>query len=292
MKRFKKFYIEITNVCNLKCDFCPVTKRKKQFITEEEFEQIVIQAKEYTDYIYFHVKGEPLLHPNIDKLLDIAHLHGLKVNITTNGTLLYEKKEMLLDKAALRQLNISLHSLSGNEGYSNPDSYMDNILRFVTEAKDKGNIIISYRLWNLKKDNELNKRDEKNRDILEKLEHYYSMKDRIEDIVQPGYGIKLGEKQYLNQDHVFTWPALDEKEDDGIGFCYGLRNQLAVLVDGTVVPCCLDGEGIIRIGNVLEESLTHILNSKRAQNIFEGFSNRYAVEELCRKCGYRQKFGK
>lgn len=291
LKRFKKFYIEITNVCNLSCDFCPTTKRKPEFMSLETFEEILRQAKPYTDYIYLHVKGEPFLHPQIDKILDISNDFNMKVNITTNGTLIREVKDKILDKPALRQINFSLHSMDGNEKYNKKDEYITNILDFTKEALDKTKIIISYRLWNLDMDNQINIKNQKNQKILREIEERYQLPYRIEDEVTAGNGIKIGERLYLNQDHVFSWPALDENEDEGIGFCYGLRNQIAVLVDGTVVPCCLDGEGVINLGNIIQTEFNEILESKRATDIFEGFSNRYAVEELCRKCGYRKKFG-
>lgn len=181
--------------------------------------------------------------------------------------------------------------MEGNVNYNKKDEYITNILDFADEALLKTKIIISYRLWNLDMDNQVNLENQKNQKILSEIEDRYNLSYRIEDKVTAGNGIKIGDRLYLNQDHVFTWPALEEIEDDGIGFCYGLRNQIAVLVDGTVVPCCLDGEGVIHLGNIKELELQEILESKRANDIFEGFSNRYAVEELCRKCGYRKKFG-
>lgn len=259
-KRFKKFYIEITNVCNLNCDFCPKTQRSSQYMTIEDFKYILSQIKPYTEYIYFHVKGEPLLHPELETFLDISHEYGYKVNITTNGTLLPKVKDKLYNKPALRQINISLHSMEGNKENKFEKEYNDHIEVFVKEAREKSDIIISLRQWDL---------DEETDDAR---------------------GIKLEEKVYLNQDYRFKWPGLDEEEDDGIGFCYGLRNQIAILVDGTVVPCCLDGEGVINLGNIKETPFTQIIESPRAKSIIEGFSNNRVVEELCRKCGYRKRF--
>lgn len=99
MKRFKKFYVEITSICNLACTFCPQTQRAKGFIQVEDFEKRLEQIKPFTDYIYFHLKGEPLLHPKIDELLDLSQKHGFKVNLTSNGTLLHKVKEKNFDKA-------------------------------------------------------------------------------------------------------------------------------------------------------------------------------------------------
>ncbi|WP_027624339.1 radical SAM/SPASM domain-containing protein [Clostridium lundense] len=291
MKRFKKFYIEITNVCNLACSFCPQTKRQPEFMKVENFSNILDQIKPYTDYIYFHVKGEPFVHPEIDKFLDLSYEKGFKVNITTNGTLINKVEDKIIMKPALRQINFSLHSFDGNEGSRNKDKYINNILSFAKKAIDNTNIIIALRLWNIDKDNEISFGKKKNYELLEAIEKEFKLNYKIEEKVIVGGGIKISDRVYLNQDYEFQWPDLKEAEDDGKGFCYGLRNQVAVLVDGTVVPCCLDGEGVINLGNINTTPFSQILESNRANNILNGFSRREAVEELCRKCGYRKRFG-
>ncbi|KOS71514.1 Fe-S oxidoreductase [Lysinibacillus contaminans] len=290
MKTFKKVYIEITSVCNLACSFCPPTERAKGLIKVEQFNKILDEIRPHTKYIYLHVKGEPLLHPRIDQLLDAAHAKGFKVNITTNGTLIKKNREKLLGKPALRQINFSLHSFDGHEGSENREKYLGDILNFVREAKEF-NTIISYRLWNLQKEHMTDLAARRNRETLDILEKEYNLDYKIEEKVQPGKGVKIAHNVYLNQDHEFRWPSLLAPEDEGKGFCHALRSQAAILVDGTVVPCCLDGEGVINLGNVNDKSFTEIVEGERANNIVDGFSRREAVEELCRKCGFRQKFG-
>lgn len=290
LRQFKKVYIEITSVCNLACTFCPPTERAKGFIKLDTFNQVLEQVKPHTDYIYLHVKGEPLLHPKIDELLDAAHAKGLKVNITTNGTLITKNKHKLLGKPALRQMNFSLHSFDGHIGSENREKYLREILSFVREAEEH-KVIFSFRLWNLTQDNMTNLEKQRNRETLEVLEKEFNLDFKIEEKIVPGSGVKIANRIYLNQDHEFQWPSLDAPEDDGKGFCYALRSQAAVLVDGTVVPCCLDGEGVINLGNVHEKTFTEIIDGERANNLYYGFSNREAVEELCRRCGYRQRFG-
>ncbi len=290
MKTFKKVYIEITSVCNLACSFCPPTERAKGLIKVEQFEKVLDQIRPHTKYIYLHVKGEPLLHPRIDQLLDAAHERGFKVNITTNGTLIRKQREKLLGKPALRQMNFSLHSFDGHEGSENRERYLGDILEFVRDAREH-NVIFSYRLWNLQRDDQTDVDRRKNAKTLEILEKEYDLDFKIEERVEPGKGVKIAPNIYLNQDHEFKWPSLLEPEYTGKGFCHALRSQAAVLVDGTVVPCCLDGEGVIKLGNVNEQPFSEIIESERANNLVEGFSRREAVEELCRKCGYRQKFG-
>ncbi|GMK38577.1 radical SAM protein [Paenibacillus sp. CCS19] len=290
MKTFKKVYIEITSVCNLSCTFCPPTARAKGFIKQETFERVLDQIKPHTNHIYLHVKGEPLLHPKIDLLLDAAHEKGFKVNITTNGTLITKNKAKLLGKPALRQMNFSLHSFDGHIGSENRDGYLREILDFVREASEH-NVLFSFRLWNLTQDNMTNAERSRNRETLSILEKEFNLDYQIEERVEPGKGIKIAKNVYINQDYEFQWPSLDAPEDDGKGFCHALRTQAAVLVDGTVVPCCLDGEGVINLGNVHETSFSEIVDGERANNLYYGFSRREAVEELCRKCGYRQRFG-
>ncbi|UHA71892.1 radical SAM/SPASM domain-containing protein [Paenibacillus sp. 481] len=290
MKTFKKVYIEITSVCNLACTFCPPTERTKNFIKLDTFNNILDQIKPHTNHIYLHVKGEPLLHPKIDELLDASHAKGFKVNITTNGTLITKNRHKLLGKPALRQMNFSLHSFDGHIGSENREKYLREILDFVRDAAEH-NVIFSFRLWNLTQDNMTNVERQRNRETLEVLEQEFNLDFKIEEKVVPGSGVKIADRVYLNQDHEFQWPSLRAPEDDGKGFCHALRSQAAVLVDGTVVPCCLDGEGVINLGNVHETSFSEIVEGERANNLFYGFSRREAVEELCRKCGYRQRFG-
>ena len=295
MKKFKKIYIEVGNICNLSCDFCPETKREKEFMTLKAFSHILDQIKPHGEYIYLHVKGEPLLHPQLGQLLDISYEKGFKVNMTTNGTLINQAKEKIINKPALRQISFSLHSFDGNHDenqyFEERKAYFEQIFDFIKEAKETP-LIISLRLWNLEKDNKVNLEKRRNQELVEMIEREFSLDYKIEEKILPGRGIKIANKVYLNQDHEFQWPDLKQEEDDGVGFCYGLRDQVGILVDGTVIPCCLDGEGIINLGNIYTTSFTQIIESKRAQAIYQGFSQRNAVEELCRKCGYRKKFGR
>ncbi len=297
MNSFKKIYIEITNVCNLSCDFCPETKRSSKFMNMNDFTHILEQVKPYGTYLYLHVKGEPLLHPDIEPLLDICYEKGFYVNITTNGTLINKTKEKLLEKPALRQINFSLHSFDRNDDTYSMDEYLEDIFSFINESLDKTDIIHSLRLWNLQGTTEDYKQEEindintvQNQNIIEKIQNAFQLDFQLEEEVKEKMGIKLQNKLYLNQEYEFQWPDINAKEDDGVGFCYGLRNQIAILVDGTVVPCCLDGNGIISLGNVKKQSLASILESERVQKIQDSFSKRYAIEELCRKCGYRRRF--
>lgn len=292
MKKYKKVYVEITNVCNLQCSFCPQTKRQAQFMSVAAFRQIAEQIKPFTDYIYLHVKGEPLLHPQLGDILDISCHYGLKVNITTNGTLIDRAADVLLAKPAVRQINFSLHSFDGNEGELSKDTYIDRILHFANRAVALSDIIISLRLWNL--DESLLTADQRKRNaaILHKIEENFKLPFQIRGNLSQDKSIKISDRVYLNQDYEFKWPDLQEPEDTAPGTCYGLRHQIAVLADGTVIPCCLDGEGVIKLGNIHQASFAAIIQGTRAENMRQGFCHQQVIEELCRKCGFRKRFSK
>ena len=284
MKKFKKVYIEITNVCNLSCNFCPKTSRKLKFIGKESFEHIVKNIRPYTEHVYFHLMGEPFLNKELGHFLEISKENQLKVNITTNGTLISEVKDILINAQALRQVNISLHSFEANEEQIDFNEYINNIINFVKEATEKTNIICSLRLWNL--DTKYNASNNLNIDIFELLEQEFELNCDLKESLKEKNSFKLKNNVYISMGEKFKWPSLNEEELGERAFCYGLRDQIGILVDGTVVPCCLDSEGSIPLGNIFDSSLEEILNSKRANEIYDGFSGRKAVEELCKRCGF------
>lgn len=290
MKKFKKTYIEITNVCNLSCEFCPKSARKPAFMDIEFFEKILFEIKDYSKHIYFHVKGEPTLHPKLDDFLALANKYGYKVNITTNGTLINEVKAALLKSPAVRQINFSLHSFDANEKNTSMEDYLTEILSFSKEASLSSNIISSLRLWNLNEDNNINTKRNLNRHILKQIESFFKLNFMIEEKLGLTKGLNLFPRVFLNQASRFNWPNLNENFDNLTGFCYGLRDQVAILVDGTVVPCCLDGEGVINLGNLKNSSFKDIMENKRSTTLYNGFSNRKVVEPLCQKCDYRRRF--
>ncbi|MDK2586614.1 radical SAM/SPASM domain-containing protein [Romboutsia sedimentorum] len=291
MKRFKSVYIEITNICNLSCDFCPKTKRKYKFMDKDEFNHIIEEIKPFTNQIYFHLMGEPLLNENIEYFLKESANNDLKVNLTTNGTLLNKNTDKLINSDALRQVNISLHSFEANEKTLELEEYIKNVTEFVNKASEDKDIICSIRLWNI--DNEdLKGANGLNSDILKILEENLGLDFSLGEKLQEVNKLKLKNKVYLNMAEKFEWPDIGIASIGEDVFCHGLRNQMGVLVDGTVVPCCLDSEGNISLGNIFKKSLKDILKVKRSTDIYDGFSRRKAVEDLCKKCGYATRFKK
>lgn len=278
MKRFQKVYLEISNVCNLSCRFCPGTRRKPKAMTEAEFSVLLPRLRPWTDFLYFHLMGEPLCHPSLDRFLKAAGDMGFKVILTTNGTLLEKQQAMLLHAPGLHKINISLHAFEANDLAVPFEAYLTQCFAFGKAAEGKK--LVVFRLWNH------GGTDARNGEILSALEEFFP-----KPWVTERKGIRIGNRVYLEYGDKFDWPDLTaEKHGDQV-FCYGLRDQIGVLCDGTVVPCCLDHDGDLALGNLLESELAEILESERAKAIYAGFQRRYAAEELCKKCGYARRFG-
>jgi len=277
----KRAYVEITNVCNLRCSFCPGTRREKRFLTPAEFRILAERLRGQVGYLYLHVMGEPLLHPELGELLNIAGELGFRVCLTTNGTLLGAKKGLLLGAACLHKVSVSLHSMEGN-GAGDLGGYLADVWGYALAASQAGTIC-SLRLWNI------GGAQERNGEILDFLARRLGAHPL--DMPQPRTGSwRLGERLYLEQAEKFDWPDLDAPEAE-VRFCLALRDQVAVLCDGTVVPCCLDHEGDIPLGNLFQEELDAILAGPRARALYDGFSQRRAGEALCRRCGFAVRFG-
>lgn len=276
----KRAYMEITNICNLRCEFCPGTKRLPRSMSREEFTLAAKRLQGTVKYLYFHVMGEPLLHEKLTEFLDIAGELGFRVCLTTNGTLLRRRGGELLTHGALHKVSVSLHSMEGN-GVEDLHAYLEGVWEFAEKAAQSG-VIVALRLWNI------GGKDEKNGEILRFLKSKLGEDPLVKP--QPREGNwKLSERLYLEQAERFVWPDLSAQEEN-VRFCLGLREQIAVLCDGTVVPCCLDHEGDIPLGNLFTQELSDILSSQRAKALYDGFSCGRPSEELCRRCGYATRF--
>lgn len=278
-KRFKKIYIEITNRCNLNCSFCGKNKRDYRDMSLLEFELVINKIKKYTDYIYLHVKGEPLLYSNLDSLLSICDNYNIKVNITTNGVFLKEKLSVLINHFCIRQINISLHS------ENNKKSYFLDVFSSGKVLSTK--MFISYRIWDLK-DYKLNK---KSTEIVNKIIEFYNLSPVIVDKLYNDKNIKIASNTFVNKENIFTWPDVD---NDILvdGFCYGLKTHIAILSNGDIVPCCLDANGEIKLGNIFEDTLDVVLNGDTYKSLLKSFKDNKAIHPLCKSCNFKNRFNK
>ncbi len=276
----KKAYVEITNICNLHCAFCPGTRRAPRSMTPDEFSLVLDKLRPRVSYVYLHIMGEPLLHPQLGTLLSLAAQRSMKVCVTTNGALLADQAETLLRSGALYKISVSLHSIEENGGDpAAAEQYLDAVWQFSVLAARQG-IIVALRLWNE------GAADAGNPYILDELHKRSGLSAWAEPRKN---SFRLAENLYLERERAFCWPDL-AADTAPTQFCRALREQIGVLVDGTVVPCCLDHEGDLALGNLFTQELDDILSSPRATAMFEGFSRRTPTEELCRRCGYATRF--
>ncbi|MGM9642421.1 MAG: radical SAM/SPASM domain-containing protein [Eubacteriales bacterium] len=278
-----KAYLEITNICNLSCSFCHKTKRERRLMSAEEFDLLTDRLRGKIRYLYFHLMGEPTLHPLLPDFIGSAHRKGFLPVITTNGSLLGERGEALVD-AKPYKVSVSLHAPSGNSAFADPN-YLDNCIAFANRAAASGTFV-ALRLWNLGTEEAAT-----NENVIARLRMAFP--EEWTD-VRGGAGKRLATGIFLEYAEHFEWPDMSAPsiENDADLFCYGLRDQVGVLVDGSVVPCCLDAEGDITLGNLFESELDEILATPRARAVYDGFTARRASEELCRRCGYARRFSK
>ena len=278
-----RVYIEITNRCNLACDFCHGTKRPLGTMPPEDFRRIAEKLRGETSYLYLHVLGEPLLHPQLKELLAIAGELGFRVCLVTNGTLLHKRREELLAAKSLHKVSVSLHSFEGNGGAGDLPAYLQQVWEVCLPLSERG-VLCALRLWNEGTAPRLNGA----------VEAFLSQRigRDVESLPRDARGNRtLRPNLFLERAERFGWPDLNAPES-GANFCHGFTRQLAVLWDGTVTPCCLDSEGDIPLGNLLSQPLEEILQGERAAAMAAGFAARKPTEELCRRCGYARRFWK
>lgn len=276
---FKKAYLEITNVCNANCSFCPKTKRAPRFLSDGEFDVITDKLKGRAKYLYFHLMGEPLLHGSVNAFAKKAKDKGFSVMLTSNGILARDKGVSLVKEGNISKISLSLHSYEANSFGVSFNSYLDGCIELSRACAEQGTVC-AFRLWNRGHKDSLNDK------VVECLREACP---QPWNEIRSGY--KLSEYVFLEFGEHFEWPdASGDEEKNETLFCYGLRNQIGVLCDGTVVPCCLDSEGSIPLGNLLTDDLDYVLSTDRAKAIYDGFSAHIPVEGLCKSCGYAKRF--
>lgn len=268
-KMIDRCYIEITNTCNLDCHFCPKHQRKRRQLSAEEFDLLTDKVRGKVCFLYFHLMGEPLLHPLLPQFITMAREKGFKTVLTSNGTLLHRAMNLL--DTLPHKVQLSLHSHESN-ARGELSSYMEEVMNFATQAAAKGTCVV-LRLWNqggMDKENEL---------VMDYIAEYVPRpwKERPD-------GFRLCDNLYLEFDRKFEWPSANASSAKREVFCKALLKQIGVLSDGSLVPCCLDHNGDVVLGNLFHQSLEEILSSPRAQAMIEGFQHHTATEALCQNC--------
>lgn len=270
LMKFKRIYVEITNICNLNCSFCSKSSLPKREMSSIEFEEVLKKVNDYTDFIYLHVKGEPLLHKDLNSIFSLTKKYNKKVCITTNGVFLREKLDILNMYDNIYQINISLHS------ENKKDNYLEDILFVVDKLKYP---YISLRFWTLDK----GIMDSRTKAYLDMIKNKYNISKLLNNT-------KLKDKVYLSLDDKFIWPSINNGYYQENGTCYGGKSHIAILADGTVSICCLDGDGVSNLGNVFNSSLEDVLSSEKYRSAIKGFQDNKAFLDICKHCSYKERF--
>lgn len=275
----EKAYLEITNRCNLSCTFCHGTSRAQREMTEAEFEALTDRLAGEVKYLFFHLMGEPFLHPLLPQFVKRAREKGFLPAITTNGTLLGSRGAALL-AAPPYKISISLHAPAANAAFSMPNYLPDCIL--IGKKLAAFGTIVAFRLWNIG-----GRGERENAAVLSALHEAFPTPWE-----EKWSGYRLAERVFLEWGEEFDWPDMGAEAlpRESKLFCYALRNQVGVHADGTVVPCCLDADGVLALGNLHKSTLGEILAAPRAKAIYDGFTEHRPTEELCRRCGYARRF--
>jgi MoaA/NifB/PqqE/SkfB family radical SAM enzyme len=287
-RRFKKVNIEISNICNLQCSFCPEVVRAKGVMDLGLFRTIIAQVAPLTEQVCFHLMGDPLVHPEFKAFVEVCEEFRVPIFLVTNGVLLRTQQSQILLNPAFRQVNFSLHSFFDNFPDRDPTSYLNKIFDYTEAAfAARPDLYLNYRLWNL---DQFDAVGQKNRDMLGRIEDRFQFKMPTDVDVRSKKSYRIKNRLYLHFDTEFVWPSLDLPVLGQEGRCLGLSSHFGILVDGTVVPCCLDQKGSIALGKVPDQSILEILNAPRSQKILEGFKKKKLVENLCQRCPYIERF--
>jgi len=269
----KRIYLEITNACNLNCSFCH-NEKGDRFLSFVDFCKYVDQIKPICNYIYLHVLGEPLLHPNLEQMLNYLDNKDMNLQLVTNGVLL-NKYPNLLKHECLRKLSISIHSI--NE-INVANDYFETITSLI---ENNSNVKVELRFYNS------STLSEKLKSYLENLKRKYSF-----ELTSKINSYKLKENTYLYFENFFKWPQIEDTFVSEIGTCHGAIDMLAITSAGEVTLCCLDPKAINKIGDLHTETLKEIIDSYKYKQIVNDLKNNKLNCNLCQKCTYRLKFNK
>ena len=302
-------YIEITNVCNLHCSFCPCGKKpasnaannsmkataeQRYFMPSELFEKCIAGAQEIgATNVYFHVLGEPTLHPGFVHYVKKLEETPLKLTLTTNGTTIERTGRQILASPAIRQVNFSTHAFA-ELPRENAERHLQNILDFCRIAiVERPELYINLRLWNVG----ASEATPWNSYMLNRIRETFGVD------VTPGHfcsrhkSFNICGRLYLHEDTRFEWPESKVTEPAEVtaatypaGTCRALDTHVAILHDGRVVACCLDHSGQITLGDIANQSLPEILDAPLACNLREGFAQHELRHQFCQTCSFCKRF--
>ena len=284
---FKRVYLEISNICNVQCSFCPVVEKDKKSMDLSEFEDILKQVAPLTEIVCLHLMGEPLAHPKFRQILEVCEKYNTQIDLTTNGILINKYKENIVNSKSVRQVNFSLQAFKDNFPDRDLAPYLAPIFEFIKFGHNvKPSLYTNFRLWNQENN------DFDNEEIFVKIEKHFNVEINRSIEVEAIKSKNIWNRLYLHFDSRFKWPSFDLPAQGTQGRCNGILNHIGIHVDGSVVPCCLDKNAVINLGNIKEQSLLEIINSDRFTAMRTGFLNGVLVEKFCQHCSFINRFKK
>ncbi|TKX31521.1 radical SAM/SPASM domain-containing protein [Campylobacter estrildidarum] len=277
--KFKKIYIELSDICGLKCDFCPSKKAIRGVMSQEKFDILAKQIHNQSKLFALHLLGDPLILSDLEDYLKIAKDYNMKLEITTSGFYFNSKNcDLLLKYENIHQINISLMAFLSQSKLS-LEEYFKPIIEFCKEhLKNENSSFINLRLWNL---DSCFQPPKENLIIYRFLSKEFQK--NIDNTLVKNY---LARHIILHQNTLFKWPNLSDTPLYFYGKCYALKDQIGILSDGTLVPCCLDTQGDINLGNIFENDFKSLLQSQRLQSIKKAFEKNKRIEKLCQSCEF------
>lgn len=334
----KSVYIEITNVCNLHCSFCPCgtlngalskasdgalskapnnapPQKIREFMPTQLFEKALEGACQiHAESVYFHVLGEPTLHPGFALFINKLEKTALKLNLTTNGTTIVRTGKKILSSKAVRQINFSTHAYAELPRNIAEDN-LQNVLDFCKMAIfARPDLYINLRMWNIGDSSATSW----NAYMLQRINEAFGTNVYPENFCSRHKSFNITGRIYIHEDSRFEWPqaklqspsdlpssqhsCLQTSQHSSLrsgdlsktpypqGTCRALDTHVAILHDGRVVACCLDYAGNITLGNINEESLPAILEKPFTKNILDGFTRHELRHPFCQNCSFCKRF--
>ena len=286
--KFYRVYVELTNICGLKCSFCPPQVVPTHTMPLAFFEHVLEELSAYTKEIAYHMGGDPLALSNLNAYLDMTCKMRFKGMLTTSGYYLRNHDLATLMHPALKQINVSINSYNKNTMSLSFEEYMEPIIK-LCQYKHEHNqhLFINLRLWNR---DTIQSERAFNEKLFVYLEKVFGIPLHVNTLYdEKPRSIRLAEKVLLHFDTYFEWPSLSTPGASE-GTCLGLSSHFGILSNGVVVPCCLDKDGVMALGDLHVNTLKQILEAPRTKAIVEGFKHHKAVETLCQKCTYKHRF--
>ena len=277
------YWIDTTNICNLKCVMCPQSKglaRPKGSMRIDQFVKIIDQVCDNHPLIKLYMSGEPLLNQDIFQMIEYAHERGCSTMIHTNATLLTEEMSKRFLSSPLTFLSFSFDGCTSEiyEKLRPPAKFEEvkaNIERFLelrstTAIKGPHTTVEIIRM----KDTQ--------QYISNFVEHWEASGcDMVR--IQP----------------CMTWldyvPDLKVESPPNFGYkpCILPFKSSCILVDGTVVPCCEDVNGKMPLGNIAENSFKEIWFGKKYDDLrfklIEGITEKGSICNRCHNIYSRTK---